>query len=46
MGVKIKCGGEVYRPAIKFMGTSIVQLHNHDELTEHFLECMQTFLKT
>lgn len=33
LGVKIKCGGEVYRPAIKIMGTSIVQLLNYNELT-------------
>lgn len=46
IGVKIKCAGEVFRPTIKIMGTSLVQLQDHNELTEHLLECMQTQLKT
>jgi hypothetical protein len=44
--INVKCGGLVYKPEIKMMGISIVELTDFNELTGHYLQCMKTGLKT
>jgi len=35
--VNMKCGGLVYRPVVKRMGVSIVEMTDFNELTMHYL---------
>jgi hypothetical protein len=46
MGINAKCAGMVYRPEIKLMGLSIVELQDFNELTSHCLQCIRTSIKT
>ena len=46
ISLNVKCGGLVYKPEIKMMGISIVQLTHFNQLTAHYLQCMKTSLKT
>lgn len=42
IAASIKCGGLVYRPEVKLMGSSMSLVVNFNEVTEHLLECMRT----
>jgi len=46
LSLTAKCGGLVYRPELKLVCNSMVPIDDYDELTEHFMECIKSELKS